>query len=932
MAYTNGIFRLDYVNGSNAARTALTSVAVTNNGGIIRCTKVGHGLVTGAVVTASIFTTVAYNTTHIINRIDDDIFELFSSRATGTLVVSGTPIADEYFNVSTQKFTFKASRTGTGEVTISSDNVQQAKNICAAIMTDIPTKVIAFVGTRSQPSNQYTVTIDNLDAGTAGNSTVLTEAATGIAVSGSGTLAGGAQVAYSADDSGTITPFGGSSWADAWQDITSGATAARIAPGDVNWEAKSPDPIGCASAQFTDLSRTVTLQALTSCSFADNGSGGVRVTKANHNIYNTAIVTVTLSTDYNADWAITWIDVNNFDLVGATYVADRSGTVTPKFTSIVDRCETAWTGANGGVVARTAVATDGKEGSYCMQITAPASPATTTLYAYYAITSTDYSKYQKLTFWLKNEVALAAGNWRICLCSDNAGATPVGTFEIPAIASLGRWVALTIARTNGGNCGNAIQSIALYSSTVAPTASKYVRVDCFNCATTVGLNQQSLISKSSLANGTYASEMWFALQGISDNTLYLDNDTNNLAGVGRGYAGTTEIVPAYIRETTKTAMAAATSTIIQEIQDSGTVAAGNIVFLGGFNTSTSIQDGETFFDGQNGWGYGLQFSNKSFLTLFHINMVKYYNGYYMITSVNSNITFNSEVSNNTINNYGITQLTNSYSYYIKATGTSGYNPGVNFGSYVGNNIFERIVSNNNISSGLQFSGATANNIIKYLIARNNSSQGVDFNYGSNNFILKYDSQGNGTGSILPGFYTNYINDATISESTKVIAGTIYRNYRILLTKIGGDVNDNRVYTDGGYAISQATIRHTASGLADQFFVNLTHRTSVYKARLKIMPVVFCKTPNKAITCSVYIKKSHGTDIEASIFCQGGQILGVASDVESTAVGNDTDWVKKSITFTPTEVGGVEIYGLIWWLANAADENVVFDDAECTQAT
>jgi len=925
MAYSNAIFRTNYVNGSNDARTALTSVAVTNNGGIICCTKVGHGLVTGAVVTASIFTTPAYNTTHIINRIDNDIFELFSSRATGTLVVSGTPVADEYFNTSIQKFTFKASRTGTGEVTISSDNVQQAKNICTAIMTDIPTKVIAFVGTRSQPSNQYTVTIDNLDAGTVGNSTVLTAAATGIAVSGAGTLAGGTKVDYSADDSGTITPFGGSSWADAWADITAGATAARIAPGDVNWEAKSPDPIGCANAQFTDLSKTVTLQALTSCSFTDNGSGGVRCTKTAHNIYNTAVVAVTLSTDYNGDWATTWIDANNFDLVGATYAANRSGTVTPKFTLAVDMCETAWTGVNSGVVARTAAATDGKEGSYCMQITAPASPATTTEYAYYAITSTDFSKYQKLTFWIKNEVAVLATHWKICLCSDNAGATIVDTFEIPAIPSTGRGVCLNIARTGGGNCGNAIQSIALWSATVAPTASKYLRIDCFNCATTVGLNQQSLISKNTLAISEEDGEMWWALQSINGNTLLIDNDVNCLVASGKGYSGTTEVIACYLRETTKTSMAATSSTVIQEIQDSGTFADGNIVFLGGFNTSTSIQDGETFFDGQNGWGYGIYFQNKTFFTLFHINFLKYYNNLY-VTGTNGNITICIESGHASNYNLCPVAMYNCLFLFIKNHScVSGVSSIVFTRCF--NNVINYLRTLSNGSSGVAFSGFS-NNIIKNTISKNNL-YAASLDLGIFNFFYDFVSAGNISG-VTYAYGNNYFINPTIGESTKFLAPANYVNSKLFISKYAGDVNDNRVYSDGFYAISQATIRHTESGLADQVFVNLTHRTSAYKARLKIQ-TVFCKTASKAITCSVYIKKSHGTDIEASLFCQGGQILGVVSDVESTPIGNSTDWVKKSITFTPTEVGGVEIYGLIWWLANAADENVVFDDAECTQA-
>jgi hypothetical protein len=929
MAYSNGIFRLDYVNGSNAPRTALTSVAVSNNGGIIRCTKVAHGLVTGAVVTASAFTTTAYNTTHIINRIDDDIFELFSSRATGNIIVTGTPIADETFVVGTQTFTFKASRAIAGQVTISSDNVQQAKNICAAIMTDIPTQVIAFVGTRTQPSNQYTVTIDNLSAGTVGNATVLTEAATGIAVSGAGTLAGGAQGAYSADDSGTITPFGGEAWgASAWQDITSGATAARIAPGDVILMAKSTDPIGCASAQFTDLSKTVTLQALTSCAFADNGSGGVRVTKTAHNIYDTAIVAVTLSTDYNGNWATDWIDADNFDLVGATYVADRSGTVTPKFTLAVDMCETAWTGVNSGVVARTAVATDGKEGSYCMQITAPASPATATEYAYYAISSTNFSLYDKLTFWIKNEVAVLATHWKICLCSDNAGATIVDTFEIPAIPSTGQWVPLTIAKTGGGKLGNAIQSIALWSATVAPTASKYLRVDCFNACTTVGLNQQSLISKISAGSGTYTSEIWYALQSVNGNTLLIDNNVNCLVGAGKGYTGTTEIAPCYIWETIKVSMPATAGVFVNEFQDSGTFAGGNIVFIGGFNTSTSIQDGETIYDPLNGFGYLFYATGKSFLTIFNISGTRA-NSILYTTGTSAMWTITIAGSSCSYHSLFFSPISSAHQRSAKIiNGVSGANH--IHGNAIRNSVFENIIVNGSLSNGIELSSGSNLNIFKTFTAKNNNIA-IQFSYGSFNFVYDLITANNAyaSGPIANGCARNFLINPTIAETTKV-ASTAYYNGRLFINKYAGDVNDNRGYSDGAYYITQTGIKHGSSAVGWQAFITSTTRTSNYKFRFKI-GVVGVTTTDKAITYTAYVKKSHGTDIEASIVVPGGQIAGVADDVESAVAGNSTDDVQLTVTFTPTEKGVVEIYANAWWLANTADENAVFSDFGCSQA-
>lgn len=106
-----------------------------------------------------------------------------SVAATGTITISGTPSADQTFVVGAQTFTFKVSRTGTGQVTISGTPATQAANIVSAITADLATVTAAAV------SNVVTVTAAT--AGVAGNSIVLTENATGVAVSGSGTLSGG---------------------------------------------------------------------------------------------------------------------------------------------------------------------------------------------------------------------------------------------------------------------------------------------------------------------------------------------------------------------------------------------------------------------------------------------------------------------------------------------------------------------------------------------------------------------------------------------------------------------------------------------------------------------------------------------------------------------------------------------------------------------
>lgn len=161
MAYTNGIFRIDLVSGSDTARTALTSCTASNpSGSITRINKTAHGLVTGAVVDTTLFT-AWLNGAFKITVVDADNFDL-------------------------------------------DDTVWQA----------------------------------------------------------------------TADPSGTVTPRGGSSWADAWLTIASGATAARHQPGDEIRFAKTAEPVSLGqTASFTSGSQTVTLTTAVTKKIEDAISG-----------------------------------------------------------------------------------------------------------------------------------------------------------------------------------------------------------------------------------------------------------------------------------------------------------------------------------------------------------------------------------------------------------------------------------------------------------------------------------------------------------------------------------------------------------------------------------------------------------------------------------------------------------------------------------
>jgi len=719
----------------------------------------------------------------------------------------------------------------------------------------------------------------------------------------------------------------GLSWATAWKTITNGATAARIAPADVIRIAKSPAPVSLGTTGvWTNLSKTVTL--------------GVAQTL-------------------------------NIDLCEAVWTAIAGGDTTP---------------------ALVAVATDAKQGDNCVRLTLDAAPQTSVGQAYYATGTLDLSAYQKISFWIKNSAAIVANNWKVCLCSDVAGATVVDTFLIPAIPSTARWLPLTLAREGGGNLGAAIQSIAIYTDTVAPTASSNILIDDFIACTAAGLNLQSLISKNSAEQG--GTEGWYGIQSINGVTVLLDNDTNTKANAGRGYSGTTETVTTYKRETIKTVLASADSTQVQVVQDSG-ILGSNIEFQGGWNTSTTVQEGETFFDGLNGNGYGIYLNTKSYITLNYLNICRYNSGIYYNNSNNNSIITLSNANNNyygvyynnsnnnsiitlsnannnnyygvyhyNSNNNSITTLSNAnnnnYSgvYYYNSNNNSIITLSNANNNYYGvyyynsnnNSIITLSNANNNNYSGIYYNNSNNNSIITLSNVNNNDNYGVCYNNSSNNSIttlsnannnyygVYYNNSNNNsitllstTGNKTAGIYNNrginYISNALIAEATEVTGYVAFINSRIFSNKHDQTADNHWIFTDGGTINSQATTRHTASGIAWKFVITSSNRSSSYPLDLSIAKIAVAA--NALVTVKVWVYKDSAAGVAAKLVCRGGQIAGVPDDVTALAADVLQTWEELTITFTPTEAGVIEIEG--WGYYVTENSNVYFDDMTISQA-
>lgn len=699
----------------------------------------------------------------------------------------------------------------------------------------------------------------------------------------------------------------GSSWALAWKTLTLGATAARIAAGDIIRVAKSPAPTSLGmTATWTNLSKTVTL--------------------------NSAL------------------------------------------TANISTCESNWTAIAGGDCTPTlvGVATDAKQGSNCVRLTLDSAVQTNKGEAYFATGTINLSAYQKISFWIRNSAAILATHYTVRLCSDTAGVTAVDTFIIPAIPSTGRWVPLTIARNGGGNLGSSIQSIAIYTDSVAPTNSSNILIDNFIACTTSGLNLQSLISKNSAEQG--GSEGWFGIQSINGTTVLLDNETNTKANAGEGYFGTTETVTTYIRETIKTAICATSGTVSQEVMDSGT-SGNNIQVQGGYDTGTGNQTGDTFFDGLNGFGYGIQITAKSYITLNYLACVRYGYGIASSTTNPNNLTISStNLNNNTnygaylnattfstlqtiinANNNGATGIYLQNSQNNSIVTITNANSNLNgYGFYLYNNCFNNKVTTitnacNNTGSGVGLDGSSnntfttlskLNNNTNYGLSLNNSgynkfititeantnNNALRFGISPENVIYSISTTGNSGGAIgiLQG--KNYIFNASIAEATEVDIVNPFSDARIFSQNhdLGGYA---KIFTDAGNIVSRASTLTNGSGTEWLFTTETsTSRTLSYPLTLSIAKIA-C-TANNLVTVKAWFKKGHATNIGAALVCRGSQIAGVASDVITTKA-NDTNEEELTITFTPTVAGVVEIEAWAYYIAGHS--TVIVDAMTITQA-
>jgi hypothetical protein len=593
-----------------------------------------------------------------------------------------------------------------------------------------------------------------------------------------------------------------------------------------------------------------------------------------------------------------------------------------------------WTAATNVTCSVSSTRREGASSS----VNAIVAAFTTGLVSYYTVSSTDLSAYQQLSFALRASSATAdASIYTVKLCSDTNGAVPIASVALPSqrlVANL--WTPIKI--DFGGAIGAGVQSIALYATTDPGTTTLFID----NVFATNDIALTGHLRKG--------SEPWWVARSINGANIILDHGPNSLANsVPRGYVGTTETTTTYYQEPIKTPSVAAATNDIYTISSSGT--SGNVITIsGGWNrTDMTTQTGYTHLSGFNNTGEMFGAAARDFFAI--EKFVISHCGTAIAVSSTCNDTSYSDIYTVACSSWGISLSPTAGNNQSRHTATNifciqgGSGFGFNTtGKFTLTNIttysnlgagfvssaalcssVENIDSRNNTTYGISLTNADGINF-KLAASKNNGSVGIylsgatncrfenvetssnnlglSFAGSQNNSFFNITSDSNNTGSFsatTPSSTENYFYNWTRGEATALTTIVDLQDSTFFSVDENG-TDSHRIYTDNGLISSDATTRHTASGISWKLAPTSTVRSVEYPLvqRIGAVPV----KGGVEHTATVWMRRDN-TDVEGEFVMKGYQLAGLGADsVQSISAGADT-WEQLSIVFTPTVDGFVE---------------------------
>lgn len=748
----------------------------------------------------------------------------------------------------------------------------------------------------------------------------------------------------------------GLSFANRWKTIATGASAARIAPGDTIRIMASPDPTSLG----INGTWTSEPQQLAVAPASSTNATPIVITRNNHGLVtgDTVVITGhTVNTNANGTWTVTNLTSNTFSLDGSVGngVGGATGTIRKITNSIVTLASelnqtlactgyrTVWVASSN--VTATLLTTDFKEHNQSDSI-AIAAGFTTGLAAYKAIGSTlDLSGYQQVSFWIKQTAGTLATNGQITLrlCSDTAGVTTVDTINVPAISILNVWNCFTVDLAT--NLGSAIQSIALYVATDLGAQTFLINniIACKASSADDSLCLQSLIGK----NDGY----WFPIMSIVGTRVMLGQPfpiLPNSAVLG-GYYGVSETVTTYKREPISLGQSAAATASSNLVNDNGT--SGNpIIYSGGWNrTDMSTQVSKTYYSVNNGTGNGLSATNRAFITFEKMGLINFLIGCSFTGSGSDDLTLNdmefigcgtgiSTIVNtqdrpifSDINIISCGTAFTTLSCYGSYSNIVIMHGGVTTGSVIFAGNYS-IINGMDIlhvgSMGFVLGSAASSavkNVINDLVIRSAGSNSLSltnaydtiFNdpifvggTASGNISItmvetsketifnNLTSSGHATTVSLAGTAGEIILvEPTTTDTALSSHGTVNSGIKLYVHKPLS--NEYNMYSDG--------ITCSYDSIGEQWDVSVVGRTTLNPAIVDIGEIV---VGTGQVTISLDVSATTGNVI--SLVCYGSLILGVSNDVRDTHTGGaDPSFVPIEIQFTPTVAGKVKLFAEVY---------------------
>ena len=356
-----------------------------------------------------------------------------------------------------------------------------------------------------------------------------------------------------AGGTGTCTPRGGSSWADAWLTYTSGATQTRTATGNVLYSTT----VRTAETPYVALS-----------------IGNVSISPTD------PAINLPSGRGHGTDWYV------------------------------VDQCDTAWTAVNS---ATSTTSTTRRQGSAAILVTR-GSTATNTLFASKTIAGYNLLGYEGLSFYMRSSGTSSTDQWHLCLCSDTAGTTVVFTMILPAIPVANVFYKTTVVPDGLSAFSSAvIQSIALYSGSIS-APSTALSLDNIIAYRPGGLHHQTPLVVHAGAFHPSLDKLYYQISGFGASTqLILDGASGSTAPPTFG--GTSSpLVPlagytiGYLSAPMTQRLATSTTTF------SGFVLPTRpeqLIVEGGYSTTTGLRTGTTYVASQSTTSHGYVFSSTA---------------------------------------------------------------------------------------------------------------------------------------------------------------------------------------------------------------------------------------------------------------------------------------------------------------------------------